>query len=610
MTQDVTNNTPKVFVIPATKRSMRNGGQIKKIKNIRVGAYCRVSTENESQKTSYSNQVSYYREFINNREGWELAEVYADEAISGTDRSRRINFNRMIEDAKMGKIDYIVTKSISRFARNTVDTLDCVRLLLDMTPPVGIYFEKENIDTLDAKGELFLTILSALAQEESHSISDNIRWTFQKNFKAGIPQINLNRMLGYDKGENGEWLINEEQAETVRIIFNRYLNGCSSRKIAKELNSLGRTTVNGKAWGASGILGILHNEKYVGDLEMQKTVTRNFLTHRSCKNNGEAPKYYVSDHHEGIIDRETWDRVQRLLRGKTRKPDEETRQKSGISPSPFTNLICGGDVNGVVCGERFTRLTYAGMIKGYTDKRSLAAEGLSSDDYSECYSFGYPVWRCKRKITEKKTSCNSEIFLEYAAEQTIMELFYRLREDYILNGEDSAFSKEFNKRYYENCIFSKTDSGGDFYYDNSLNSVEYDSNLPDTEINIKTSAGENYEGFINGLMDLPENNNAGQKLNVKVTMTADPSIPYDYLIFEREFYRDFIEKGCVYGNKIKLHTNFGIILEAEGMSRKLKDFIGFRKCNELGEAEIIDTEWKIGSKTIHYKRKLKKSARR
>ena len=257
-----------VTVIPATKlpaaKEETNGG-----KDMRIAAYCRVSTGDENQQTSYSNQRAFYTRLIQAHPGWTFAGIYADEAISGTSRKHRTEFNRMIHDALNGKLDYILTKSISRFARNTVDTLNCVRQLKLQRPPVGIYFEKENIDTLNANSELILTILSALAQDESRSISDNIRWTFQKNFQAGIPQINLNRMLGYDKGKKNEWIINPEQAATVRFLFRKYLKEHSASAVAREANRREMKTVNGKNWTAGAVLDILRNEKYVGDLEMQ-----------------------------------------------------------------------------------------------------------------------------------------------------------------------------------------------------------------------------------------------------------------------------------------------------------------------------------------------------
>lgn len=373
----------KVEVIPATKRSVNNGGQLKVQSNIRVAAYCRVSTGDESQQTSYTTQKAFYTNLITNKPGWRFAGIYADEAKSGTSREHREDFNRMMADALDGKLDYIVTKSISRFARNTVDTLNCVRQLRQQNPPVGVYFEKENIDTLDATGELILTILSALAQDESRSISDNIRWSIQKNFQAGKPKIDLNRMLGYDKGENGEWVINPEQAKTVRYIFERYVCGQTANRIAKELNELGRKTVNKKNWSASSVLTVLRNEKYVGDIEMQKTITKDFLTHRSTINKGEAPRYYVENHHVGIIDRSTWDKAQTMLYEKPSKVGDSVpaqKKKRGYTGSPFGNLVCGavlehGERAGKECGEGFFRVTYTGVATGYTDDRSLAATG-------------------------------------------------------------------------------------------------------------------------------------------------------------------------------------------------------------------------------------------
>lgn len=440
-----------VTIIPATKRSVQNNEQFKERSNLRVAAYCRVSTGSDSQRTSYATQRAFYRTMIAHQEGWKFAGIYADEALSGTSRIHRVEFNRMMEDAKAGKIDYIVSKSISRFARNTVDTLTCIRELRQQNPPVGVFFEKENIDTLDAKGELILTILSALAQDESRSISDNIRWSFQKNFQAGKPHVNLKRMLGYDKDTDGNWIIIPEQAEIVRYIFERFVCGQTANKIAKELNAMGKTTINGNKWIAGGVLIVLRNEKYVGDVEMQKTITKDFLTHRSVANKGEAPKYYVKNHHEGIIDRITWDKVQAILCSKTYK-QEETQSPKGhkMKKSPFVNLICGETL------EPFFRITYTGIAAGYTDERSLAATGGDMSIFLEKYSYAYPVWRCKRTKNSKFCSdrndsqslnetCPSQILHECAIEQSFMEMLYQLKRNYESEKEASDIYQLFRE---------------------------------------------------------------------------------------------------------------------------------------------------------------------
>lgn len=476
----------KVDVIPASVRSVQNGGQLKSQTNIRVAAYCRVSTGDESQQTSYTTQKAFYKDLITRKPGWIFAGIYADEAKSGTNREHREEFNRMIKDAMDGKLDYIVTKSISRFARNTIDSLTCTRELRQLKPPVGIYFEKENIDTLDAKGELILTILSALAQDESRSISDNIRWSIQKKFQSGVPHINLKRMLGYELGENKQWVIVPEQAEIIRYIFDRFVKGQTANKIAQELNQMEKFTVNGKKWSASSILIVLRNEKYVGDIEMQKTITKDFLTHRSSINKGEAPRYYVKNHHVGIIDRVTWDKVQTMLFEKPRadmtKGPGKKKVKS-IKGSPFGNLRCGailenGPDAGKPCGEGFFRTTYTGVANGYSDERSLKATGEDTGEYLEKYTYSYPVWRCKRKVGERdgeppkngspdqkaycrskkgcmsdeekeaaNKRCPSERYHECALEQSFMELLYSMKRDFEQHGDASMIVTMFDNAY-------------------------------------------------------------------------------------------------------------------------------------------------------------------
>lgn len=218
--------------------------------------------------------------------------------------------------------------------------------------------------------KLILTILSALAQDESRSISDNIRWSIQKKFQRGEAMVDLSRMLGYDKGENGEWVINPKQAEIDRYIFERYVCGVSATAIAKELNAMGKKTVRGSIWRADAVLFILRNEKYVGDCESQKTVTKNFLTHEVSINEGDAPKYYVTDHHVAIIDRHTWNQAQMMLLGGEEARDKKEKKRRANNASPFTNLTYGVDG----CNEPMFRIGYNTPLYTYTDERSAKAE--------------------------------------------------------------------------------------------------------------------------------------------------------------------------------------------------------------------------------------------
>lgn len=300
---------PNVTVIPA-KINKKTAMPINSEKKRRVAGYARVSTDYEEQQSSYVAQVDYYTTYINSREDWEFVGIYTDEGISATNTKRREGFKNMVADALAGKIDLIVTKSVSRFARNTVDSLTTVRKLKDVG--VEIYFEKENIWTLDAKGELLITIMSSLAQEESRSISENTTWGQRKKMQDGRVTFAYSSFLGYEKDkETGNIVINEEQAEIVRQIYSMYLQGYTQTAIAKELTSRGVKTPMGKdVWSDGTIGGILANEKYKGDALMQKTITVDFLQKKTKKNEGEAPQYYVKGNHPAIIDPRTFDMVQ------------------------------------------------------------------------------------------------------------------------------------------------------------------------------------------------------------------------------------------------------------------------------------------------------------
>lgn len=274
-----------------------------------MAAYCRVSTDQDEQLSSYENQVRYYQDYIRQNPLYELVDIYADEGISGTNTKKRTEFNRLIGECRKGKIDRIIVKSISRFSRNTLDCLKYVRELKELG--IGVTFEKENIDSLDAKGEVLLTILSSLAQDESRSISENATWGIRKKFERGEIRVNTTKFVGYDKGENGNLIINEEQAKIVRRIFQDFLQGETPESIARSLKEEGVPGWNGKAnWYPTTIQRMLQNEKYMGDALLQKTYTVDFLTKKRSENQGQVNQYYIEGNHEAIINKEDWDLVQ------------------------------------------------------------------------------------------------------------------------------------------------------------------------------------------------------------------------------------------------------------------------------------------------------------
>ena len=277
-----------VMVIPA-KRQVGNTARQQDAKpKLRVAAYCRVSTDSDEQATSYDAQVEHYTEFIQKNPEWEFAGIYADDGISGTSTKKREDFNRMIDDCEAGNIDMIITKSISRFARNTLDCLKYIRKLKEKNIPV--FFEKEAINTMDAKGEVLITIMASLAQQESQSLSQNVKLGLQFRYQNGQVQVNHNHFLGYTKDADGNLIIDPEQAEVVKRIYREYLKGYSMDRIAKGLEADGILTGAGKTkWWTSTINKILRNEKYIGDALLQKTYTTDFLNKTSA--NGKKRTY-------------------------------------------------------------------------------------------------------------------------------------------------------------------------------------------------------------------------------------------------------------------------------------------------------------------------------
>ena len=341
-----------VMLIPARRQVGSNARKQEEEKpKLRVAAYCRVSTDNDEQATSYEAQVEHYTEYIQKNSDWEFAGIYADDGISGTNTKKREEFNRMIDDCKAGNIDMIITKSVSRFARNTLDCLKYIRQLKDMNIPV--LFEKESINTMDAKGEVLITIMASLAQQESQSLSQNVKMGLQYRYQQGKVQINHNRFLGYTKDADGNLVIDPEQAETVKRIYREYLEGLSMDKIAAGLERDGILTgAGGKRWHTSTINKILRNEKYIDDALLQKTYTTDFLNKTRVKNNGLVPQSYVEGDHEAIIPKDIYLQVQEeLVRRRVVKTSANGKKRSYSCNHCFSQIVICGE-----CDEMFRRL--------------------------------------------------------------------------------------------------------------------------------------------------------------------------------------------------------------------------------------------------------------
>ena len=366
------------------------------ITKLRVAAYCRVSTDGEDQLNSYQSQLQYYNQKINENPEWQFVDIYADEAISGTQTKKRNDFIRMISDAMAGKIDLILTKSISRFARNTVDTLNNVRKLKEKG--IGIIFEEENINTLEMAGELLLTILSSVAQQESETISNHVKLGLKMKMERG-EMVGFNRCLGYNYDPVTKKIyINEEEAETVRYIFNRYVSGAGCLTIARELTKGKYKTSKGNTkWRDSGVMGIIKNEKYVGDMLTGKTYTSDPITHKRFANFGEADQYYISNHHEPIIERELFEEAQRILKIRSNNIPQSGIRKGNYSRKyKFSSRIfCG------CCGTIYTRRNL------YTSRNTIKK-----------------VWQCMSYVKDGKNYClHSKAIREEIIEACFVDMY-------------------------------------------------------------------------------------------------------------------------------------------------------------------------------------------
>ena len=370
-------NDMRIVVIPAKSRD-----EIQRTTRLNVAAYCRVSTDQEEQESSYEAQISYYTEKIGKNKDWQMAGIFADEGITGTQAKKRPEFLKMIRLCRQRKIDMVLTKSLSRFARNTVDSLNYIRELKALG--IAVIFEKENINTLETDTEMMLTIMSCFAQAESESISKNVSWGIRQSFKNGNVPMQYARLLGYRKGHDGNAEIIPEEAEVVKEIYRCYLDGMSMNLIADRLNEKGLTTKGSSSpYRKTVVQRILTNEKYTGDALLQKTYVTDCITKKTRKNNGELPMYLVKNHHEPIISRSDFNRVQEEMARRSAKrtiADKLTKTGQGKYSAKYALselLICGE------CGEHYRRVTWT--TKGFKEIK----------------------WRCVSRIQYGKKKCHS-----------------------------------------------------------------------------------------------------------------------------------------------------------------------------------------------------------
>ena len=372
---------PTVIVIPANPEAISSSKR-----QLRVAAYCRVSTDDEEQLTSYEAQKNYYTDKIMTNKEWTMAGIFADEGITGTSARKRPEFLRMIRQCKQGKIDIVLTKSISRFARNTVDCLNYVRALKELG--IAVIFEKENMNTLEIDSEILITMLGAFAQSESESISTNVRWGKRQAMKEGKAIINYKHLYGYRKGADGRPEIIPEQAEVVRKIYDLFLSGTPIRGILEYLNANSIPNISGESqWAKNAVNSILTNEKYCGDVLLQKTYIDDCINKKVKKNTGQLPMYLVQNHHEGIISRETFDAAQAELsrRNAGRSPSKKNaptgRSRYSSKYALSDRLYCGE------CGTRYQRCTW----RNRDGSKRIVWRCVSRVDYGNKYCHDSPT---------------------------------------------------------------------------------------------------------------------------------------------------------------------------------------------------------------------------
>ena len=516
-----------ITVIPAKRQVGNNITQEEKPK-LRVAAYCRVSTDSDEQASSYETQILHYTEFLQKNPNWVLAGIFADNGISGTNTKKRDEFNRMIDECMAGKIDMIITKSISRFARNTLDCLKYIRLLKEKNIPV--FFEKENINTMDSKGEILLTVMASLSQQESQSLSQNIKLGLQYRYQQGQVQVNHTRFLGYTKDADGHLIIDPEQAEIVRRIYREYLEGSSMYKIAKRLEADGILTGAGKTkWWTSTINKILRNEKYIGDALLQKTFTVDFLSKKRIKNNGTMPQYYVEGDHDAIISKEVFLLVQEELVRRRQVQTVPSGKKHTYSANHcFAQIVFCGE-----CGELYRRVHW---------------------NNRGCKSI---VWRCINRLNGTGSDCHSRTVNEELLQNVALQAINR-----VLCKKD-----DFLKTLQSNiaAVITQSDTLSPEVIDERLHDLQ-------RELLKKANQKEDYDAIANEIIRLKDMRKQSEVDSVvkdeqmKLITDLQDFIreqPTEITEFDETLVKRLIERITVFDEYFKVELKSGVDIESE-----------------------------------------------
>jgi len=517
-----------VMVIPARRR-LGNTVQAEERPKLRVAAYCRVSTDSDEQATSYEAQVEHYTAFIKQNSEWEFAGIFADDGISGTNTKKREEFNRMIGECMAGNIDLIVTKSISRFARNTLDCLKYIRELKEKNIPV--FFEKENINTMDSKGEVLLTIMASLAQQESQSLSQNVKLGLQYRYQNGEVQVNHNRFLGYTKDEDGHLIIEPVEAEVVKRIYREYLEGASLLQICRSLKADSiLTAANKPHWRPETVKKILQNEKYIGDALLQKTYTVDFLTKKRVKNNGIVPQYYVENSHEAIIPRDLYMQVQEeMVRRANLRGGKDGKKRVYSSKYALSSIVYCGQ-----CGDIYRRVHWNN--RGY---KSI-------------------VWRCVSRLEEKGSECTAPTINEETLQTAVVKAINELL----------ANKEPFLQALQKNIATILNEEN-----DNATNDIDSKLEELQQQLLIQAKSKNDYEDVAdeiyhlrelkqNALVENAEREGKRQRIAEMTDFFNEQSCELEE--YDEQLVRRLIEKVTVFHDKFAVEFKSGVEIDVEG----------------------------------------------